>query len=402
MNPQASKVGFFVLEGLSAFATAYYGNYIFFFMHHHHGFNRVDNLALSAMGGFLYLVGAWWAGRYAQSRGYVTALRLGFGIIIVALAWGLTTHSVIGQVITMAVWTWGVCLIWPTLEALVSEGEDWPGLQKHVGIYNITWALGSALAFFTGGALLERLGWRSLFWLPLLLHLGQFLALFWFREPPRPIPSRPTVPAASQPHDSNPLVSPAQARVFLWMAWLANPFAYIAINSVVPVIPDVAARFQLTPSLAGFVCSVFYISRVGAFMALWWWSGWHYRFSWLAGAYLVLVASYATLLLVPQLVVMILAQVLFGLAIGLLYYSSLFYSMDVGETKGEHGGLHEAAIGAGLFAGPAIGAITLRCLPAQPDSGTLAICGMLLLGGAGLGWLNQKRKRAGLNVRPDA
>jgi len=35
------------------------------------------------------------------------------------------------------------------------------------------------------------------------------------------------------------------------------------------------------------------------------------------------------------------------------------YSMDVGETKGEHGGLHEAMIGAGMCLGPAVGALSL-------------------------------------------
>ena len=34
-----------------------------------------------------------------------------------------------------------------------------------------------------------------------------------------------------------------------------------------------------------------------------------------------------------------------------------------GETKGEHGGIHEAAIGLGNFAGPALGAASLDFLP---------------------------------------
>ncbi len=47
----------------------------------------------------------------------------------------------------------------------------------------------------------------------------------------------------------------------------------------------------------------------------------------------------------------VVAQIAFGISVGLIYYSSLFYSMDVGETKGEHGGLHEAMIGAAPASG---------------------------------------------------
>jgi hypothetical protein len=59
--------------------------------------------------------------------------------------------------------------------------------------------------------------------------------------------------------------------------------------------------------------------------------------------------------------------------------------MDISETKGEHGGIHEAAIGLGNFAGPAIGATFLHFLPGHPDSGGLAVTGLLMFGLVGLG-----------------
>jgi len=77
-------------------------------------------------------------------------------------------------------------------------------------------------------------------------------------------------------------------------------------------------------------------------------------------------------------------EIIFGSVIGLIYYSSLFYSMDLGDTKGEHGGIHEAAIGLGNFAGPAVGAASLYLLPHYANSGALAVSGLLLLGLGGL------------------
>jgi hypothetical protein len=125
---------------------------------------------------------------------------------------------------------------------------------------------------------------------------------------------------------------------------------------------------------------------VAAFFGLWFWPGWHYRFRWLLVAYVAMVGAFTTMLLAGNLGTLITAELFFGGALGLIYYSSLFYSMDVGETKGEHGGIHEAAIGFGNFAGPALGAASLRFFaPAsQVDGGTnlgiYAVCGLLFVG----------------------
>ena len=69
------------------------------------------------------------------------------------------------------------------------------------------------------------------------------------------------------------------------MAWLANPFAYIAINTFIPMLPTLAAHFHLTPMFAGFACSLWGFVRLGTFIALWLWTDWHYRFRWLVTAF---------------------------------------------------------------------------------------------------------------------
>jgi hypothetical protein len=132
--------------------------------------------------------------------------------------------------------------------------------------------------------------------------------------------------------------------------------------------------------VAGFCCSLWCFARVGAFFVLWRWNGWHYRFRWLLAAYVTLVGTFAAILLAPNLVSLVLVQIVFGSAAGLIYYSSLFYSMDLGDTKGEHGGIHEAVIGLGNFAGPAVGAASLHFLPQYANSGAFAVSGLLLVG----------------------
>jgi MFS family permease len=97
-----------------------------------------------------------------------------------------------------------------------------------------------------------------------------------------------------------------------------------------------------------------------------------------------MVLAFLGVLIGRQLWLLIAAQVVFGLAVALAYYSSLFYSMDVGETKGEHGGFHEAALGAGTCTGPAVGALSLRFFPQHTDMHAWVVAGLLM---AGMLWL---------------
>ena len=139
------------------------------------------------------------------------------------------------------------------------------------------------------------------------------------------------------------------------MAWIANPFSYVAINTVIPLIPSIAEKLSLSTGMAGIVCSLWMFARLAAFAAFWRWTGWHYRFRWLAGSFLLMIVCFFGFLMAQSIGLLLVAQVGFGLSIGLIYYSSLYYSMNVTENQGSNAGLHEAMIGAGLFIGPAVG-----------------------------------------------
>jgi MFS family permease len=392
------KAGYFVLAWLNIYATAYYGNYIFFLMQKEFGFGNRENLLLAAVNGFIYIFLAWFAGRFAQKRGYYFALKLGFAVMVCALLVGTRAQSVPAHYAVMIAWTIGMCFTWPTLEALVSEGEDRKGLGTMIGIYNCVWASGAAVSYFTGGALLERLGLRSLFWFPPMIHALQFAILLTLEHQSRQLAT--TVPASRNdepldPHDIG--ISAERKKGFLQLAWIANPFAYIAMNTVIPLLPDIATRLQLSTTVAGFVGSVWMFARLVSFVGLWFWTGWHYRLRWLVGAYGLMIGCFATLLLGGSLGLVLLAELAFGVAVGLIYYSSLFYAMDVGEAKGEHGGIHEALIGVGLCGGPAVGTFALRVAPTVSHAGIVGVSGLLIVGWAILIWKGVSLARKSLS-----
>ena len=381
------KTGYYVIEGMNSFGTVYYAYYLFFFMQHQFGFDNKKNLMLSAAYGAIYMVGSWLGGRFGQRFGFFNALKIGFVMMAGALLMGTRLHSATGQICVMAGMVMGMCLTWPTLEALVSEGETPVTLPRCIGIYNLVWAGTGALSFFIGGTMLDKLGPQSIFYVPATVFILE-LALIFYLE------SRAGQPEADRDKEGSrtleaqvPELNPrpiARARVFLRMAWLANPFAYIAINSLVAFVPGLATKFGLSAMFAGFVCSVWCFARLAAFFALWMWPGWHYRFRWLLLAYLTLIISFVSILAAPNLFLLVVMQIALGGALGLIYYSSLFYSMETTDKKGEHGGIHEAAIGLGNFAGPAMGAASLHFLPNHANSGALGVGLMLVAGLVGL------------------
>lgn len=397
MYSRRLKSVYFLLEGINSFAVSYYFYYLFFHLRDQFGFGNTANLAVCALHGCIFMLSAWYGGRFAQRAGYLTSLTVGFSIMGGTLVAGSFLPSLVAQLGVLAVWTFGMCFTWPALEALASERETPANLPRMIGIYNVTWAAGAALAYFVGGALFEKLGARSLFWFPALLHGVQIVIVLAAKRLAGRAAGHEVAPATTAAHatPATDLRLPPQA--FLRMAWLANPFAYVAMNAMIPVIPLLAKELHLSTEQAGFFCSVWLFARLAAFFLLWQWTGWHYRFRWLLGSFILLIVCFAVILLTLNLAVIIAAQIGFGLAVGLIYYSSLFYSMDVGQTKGEHGGIHESAIGCGVFGGAGLGAAGQWAFGGTASS-TWVVSGVLVLGLAGLVWI---RSRATLRAATD-
>src|SRR6202142_531462 len=167
------KAVYFTLEGLSSFSTSLYSYYVYFLMRDEFGFGNKGNLAFAALNGLIYTISAWQAGRFAQRHGYFTALKIGFSVMSVALAAGSQLHSAAGVMVATGLLNVGMCFLWPTIEALVSEGGNAVTLPRAVGTYNVVWASTNALALFGGGTLVEAFGFKVIFYVPLVLCLTQ-------------------------------------------------------------------------------------------------------------------------------------------------------------------------------------------------------------------------------------
>ena len=372
-----AKVLFYLIELINCYAAVYYYNFLFFYLRHKFGFGEVENLLTAALGGFVYIIASWQGGKLAQRYGCIKMIYMGLCGIISSLTLGMAVTTATAQIIVLCLWTVGVCFIWPALETLISERAG-KSLPRMIGIYNITWATGSAIAFFTAGILIEKLGVASLFWLPLGLAVVELALL--------PCAARLLKNESGSQDQEAPIstVSQPNAEQFLRMAWIANPFSYVAINTVIPLIPSIAEKLDLSTGMAGIVCSLWMFARLAAFAACWRWTDWHYRFSLLAGSFGLLIVCFFGFLLSQSIGLLLAAQVGFGLSIGLIYYSSLYYSMNVTENHGSNAGIHEAMIGAGQLIGPTFGAATIYFVPTAIGIGVWSVGGLLLAGFSGM------------------
>ena len=387
------RLNCFVTGAISSLATSYYFNYLFFYLRDHFDYGNHENLLIAGFQGLLYTVSAYLAGRFIQRVGHTNALKVGFLGMGAGMVLGTIAPHVLGygkslqwmEWAIVVIWTTTMCQTWPALQAMLGRGQTREQLSRTTTIYNLTWSSMTALAYLTSGALLQHFGGEVLFWVPALMHGVQLVLLEVEERRQKRLAQEQVVTKSTPPAGPGLETADSAARLeagknFLHLAWVSNPFAYTAIYALLPVIPKLADAFHLTPQTAGFVCSIWQWSRMGSFVLFYLWPGWHYRFRWLLLAFFLMAGSFLTVLLASQLWLLIVAQILFGLCVGLIYSSSLFYSMDLGISGGKGGGIHEAVIGLGMFMGPATGVLSLQFFPTHPSASTWGTTGLLVIG----------------------
>src|SRR5690242_11527700 len=105
MSHRQLKAGYCVLTWLNIYAVAYYFNYLFFHLRDDYGFGSRQNLLFAALNGLLYIPASWFGGRFAQRRGYFTALKIGCGGMTVIFGVATLTSGLVAETVVMCLWT---------------------------------------------------------------------------------------------------------------------------------------------------------------------------------------------------------------------------------------------------------------------------------------------------------
>lgn len=355
--PPMSKPGklslpeYFAIEGLAAVACAIFGQGIFFWAAARHGYNETQCLLLGATQGLAYVLAAKFGGAISSRLGYDRVLQL-------CLAGCAVTAGALWPV----AWTWIPFVImacffactgpfWPSLEASALHTPSSLSAPRRLGLYNIVWASFGSCGFFACGFLVEvRLD--SVLWLPGLLMAAQLL--FFLR--PRAAGVRGDAQEVHVAHDDNAGLDAATKKRFMHLHWVANAIAYFLMMSFNALLPHLAERLGLTASGLIWLTSSYLFSRAASFVLFASWEGWHYRAAWSIASIVAAIACAGVMFFSTSPALVLAACLVFGAALGLAYSGSLYYSMNSGDNKGEHGGLHEAILGIGILLGPLAGA----------------------------------------------
>jgi len=232
-------------------------------------------------------------------------------------------------------------LFWPPLMTWLTEQPENRSLLGSVGTYNVSWSIGLGLAPLVGGLLAKR----SLLLPPALPLLAM------------PIVAGMLLLAGSgrhktkQPegwHTPRPL-----APTFLFIGWIANFSLFFCVVLSGVFLPKVTTEMGISTVVLGAVLASLGIARTLMFVFAGLVPGWQYRLWPIVIALCGATAGMLAVFWSASPAIWVAGFVLLGLAVGLIYTSSLLYTLDLSSSRlGLRTGIHESLIGAGGVFGP--------------------------------------------------
>jgi MFS family permease len=321
---------------------------------------QLGSLALASAG--CYFVSSLVLGRLSDHWGRRGSVACGCVAVAAGFGLGFGASRLWHLYAVMLVCALAGGALWPALEADIADNSTARQLPARIGRFNVAWCTGFSLSGLTAGVLGQWAGYR----LPLLLSalLGATAAgLYLLRRFPE------QEPAGSR---GSPGAEPVSARVAdaYWKAALVLNFAAMGANVAMRYhVPTVTGGAR--GALGGLFFTLLFGSQLVSFLLLGRWHGWHYRRLPLMISVLMLGGGSLLCGLCSSTPALFGAGcVLTGAGCGLIYNSSVYYSVAAASGRGRRGGMHESAIALGAAAVPYVGGQLAMLPPAR--------CGALL------------------------
>jgi len=361
---------------------------IYFLTREHYHFSPGRNLCLALAMGAIYAISARGAGRLfaalAGARGPRRTLTQVF------LAWGLfALLPVLFPQAELALWVAALAgavtsgLIWPVVESYLGAGRHGGELRSALGWFNVTWTSATALPLFLL-PVLERVHPLAAFGLCAVANTTAVLAL-------RALPARP---GKAEPERAGAAIGREYPQLLEATRWLL-PLSYLLSSTLAPVLP-----YRLSSLGAhipeSIVAATWMVARFVALAAMARVHVWHGRWGALAFGAAALASGVALTLLGPSLPLVVLGLFLFGLGMGVVYFSSIYYFLSVGHGAVDAGGDFEALIGLGYVLGPILG-ITASVVTVGSNQAvtTVALASAVSLAGGALSFRPYLAARGG-------
>ena len=344
---------------LGSIGTAVGWSGVFFITEVAYGFGERSNLILGAGLGLVYAISALVAGpvvtrvidaRPGLSRRTVLALvctGMGGAAMIPASTpevWAIWVFA--GIFITLQ------GLMWPLVEAYLSGGRRGKAMRSITGRVNFVWASAIVLAMWGMAVFMENQPRLILGLLGVAMFATAGLLAWFPREP------APHVEEDASEHEIDPDRAIRLLRVFR----VSLLCSYALHAALTPLLPHLLEDMGLSERQKTPFASIWMASRLGMFILMERWHGWHGRwrtFWWACG---LMLAGFAVCSVSPVIAnqsgdgpglwAMGAGLCLLGAGIGAVYAAALYYAMEAGPAAVESGGKHEGMIGLGYTAGP--------------------------------------------------
>ncbi|MEO0588314.1 MAG: MFS transporter, partial [Planctomycetota bacterium] len=341
----------YVLTFVESVATILLERGVYFFTTERLGFGEVSNLTLALCFGVAYAVGALASHSVAErvgERRLLLGSLIGLAVVHAGIAaWPTGLPIAVGFTLIGL----GSGLKWPVVESFLGAGLDERQMRRALGRFNVTWSTAVPLTVGAAGLLVAFAPAWVFFAAVVPMHaVSVVLALGMPREPEH---GRDEGGAAAT--DAIDEAGLAWRWRLLWSArWLLVGACALAFL-IAPLVPEIFARLGQGPAVAGWLAGLLDAARLAVFVVFMAWGGWHGRAWPMVVAMAALPAGTAMVLFGGSVAMVVAGEVLFGLAMGAVYYAALYYALVVKRAAVDAGGIHEALIGGGFAIGPAIG-----------------------------------------------
>ncbi len=279
-----------------------------------------------------------------------------------------------------------IALFWPAVEAEIGAPDKAHRLPENTGLFNISWSVGFGVAPLFGLLFWQTLGHR---WPLFVAALCSFALAPFFRKS---VTSGVSAAIERAPAETSP-----RQRLFILVSWIASFLIFFSISTIRYIFPELKMNLGISDTSWAFLLFALSIPQVVTFWIMSRWKGWHFRFAPIVVAQVLFALVLLVIILSEVTLVFFLAFAFAGIAVGITFSASLYYSLLEHRDHQVRTGFLEGVVGAGSVFGPIIsGSLTGLVLGEVVKAPYLVSLAVLLTGLAiEIGIISKWKSRGG-------
>lgn len=239
---------------------------------------------------------------------------------------------------------------WPPFQKTLAEAYPPAALSRALGRFNVSWCAGSMLCGLASGPLFDYVGPAAPYQ---AASVGMVLALALV------LFGRPNLPAVSVADSGLPIPahSPIEARAFVRRGWLGLGVCFFTVGMLIHLFPYLARDepFNLSPSAISALHALRHFAMLAAFATMGATSAWHFHRYPLRICLLLVAIGCGTLAAAGSVGWVVFAFIVLGLATGMAFALSVYYSLFEADSRGVRIGVQESLLALAIALGPTIG-----------------------------------------------